>query len=101
MNILEVSSLCKRFGGLEATKDVSLAVKKGEVLGILGPNGAGKSTLLKLISGILVPGSGGIRVEGKISALLNLGEGFNPDFTGSENIHLHCVFKGFWKHHNK
>ena len=80
-----------------ALKNINLNVKKGEILGIIGPNGAGKSTLLKLISGILVPSSGSINVEGKISALLNLGEGFNPDFTGFENIHLHCIFNGYGK----
>lgn len=80
-----------------ALKNISLDVKRGEILGIIGPNGAGKSTLLKLISGILVPSSGKISVKGKISALLNLGEGFNPDFTGYENIHLHCIFNGYGK----
>ena len=80
-----------------ALKNINLNVKRGEILGIIGPNGAGKSTLLKLISGILVPSSGEISVEGKISALLNPGEGFNPDFTGYENIHLHCVLNGYGK----
>jgi ABC-type polysaccharide/polyol phosphate transport system ATPase subunit len=80
-----------------ALKNISLNVKRGEILGIIGPNGAGKSTLLKLISGILVPSSGKIIVKGKISALLNPGEGFNPDFTGYENIHLHCIFNGYGK----
>ncbi len=80
-----------------ALKNINLNVKRSDILGILGPNGAGKSTLLKLISGILVPSSGNISVEGKISALLNLGEGFNPDFTGYENIHLHCIFNGYGK----
>jgi ABC-type polysaccharide/polyol phosphate transport system ATPase subunit len=78
-----------------ALKNINLNVKKGDILGIIGPNGAGKSTLLKLISGILVPSSGQISVEGKISALLNPGEGFNPDFTGYENVHLHCIFNGY------
>jgi ABC-type polysaccharide/polyol phosphate transport system ATPase subunit len=80
-----------------ALKNINLNVKRGDILGIIGPNGAGKSTLLKLISGILVPSSGEISVEGKISALLNPGEGFNPDFTGYENVHLHCIFNGYGK----
>jgi ABC-type polysaccharide/polyol phosphate transport system ATPase subunit len=80
-----------------ALKNINLNIKRGEILGIIGPNGAGKSTLLKLISGILVPSSGEISVEGKVSALLNLGEGFNPDFTGYENVRLHCIFNGFSK----
>ena len=80
-----------------ALKNINLNIRKGDILGIIGPNGAGKSTLLKLITGILVPSSGKITVEGKISALLNLGEGFNPDFTGYENIHLQCIFNGYGK----
>jgi branched-chain amino acid transport system ATP-binding protein len=65
MNILEVSSLCKRFGGLEATKDVSFAVQQGEVLGILGPNGAGKTTLFNQIAGSFAPTAGTIVFAGQ------------------------------------
>lgn len=65
MNILEVDSLCKRFGGLEATKDVSFAVKKGEILGVLGPNGAGKTTLFNQIAGSFAPTSGKISFTGQ------------------------------------
>ncbi|MCI0690409.1 ABC transporter ATP-binding protein [candidate division KSB1 bacterium] len=71
-----------------ALKDVSLEVKKGETVGIIGRNGSGKSTLLQLICGTLNPTSGVIETHGKIAALLELGSGFNPQFTGRENIYL-------------
>ncbi len=80
-----------------ATNDISLELKKGEVLGIIGRNGSGKSTLLKLITGVLRPDKGSIKINGKISALLELGSGFNPEFTGYNNIFFYGTILGFTK----
>ncbi|MCR5609795.1 MAG: ABC transporter ATP-binding protein [Lachnospiraceae bacterium] len=79
----------------EALNDVSFNVKKGEMLGIIGTNGAGKSTMLKIITGVLTPTSGEVKIEGKISALLELGAGFNPEFSGIENVYLNGSMIGF------
>ncbi len=80
-----------------ALKDVSFEVKKGETVGIIGKNGSGKSTLLKIITGVLNPSDGSVAVNGKISALLELGAGFNPEFSGIENIYLNGTIMGFTK----
>jgi lipopolysaccharide transport system ATP-binding protein len=80
-----------------ALKDVSFEVKKGEALGIIGPNGAGKSTILKLFSGILKPNKGNIRVNGRLSALIEIGAGFHLDLTGKENIYLNGSILGMKK----
>ncbi|MDM8542691.1 ABC transporter ATP-binding protein [Desulfococcaceae bacterium HSG9] len=79
----------------DALKDVSFEVKKGEALGIIGRNGSGKSTLLQLICGVSTPTAGGIEVKGRIGALLELGAGFDPDFTGRENVYLNGAILGF------
>jgi len=80
-----------------AVKDVSFQVKRGEALGIIGPNGAGKSTILKLLSGILRPNKGGIKVNGRLSALIEVGAGFHPDLTGRENVYLNGAILGMKK----
>ncbi|MGI6680850.1 MAG: ABC transporter ATP-binding protein [Bdellovibrionota bacterium] len=77
-----------------AIKDLTLQIPKGKSVGLIGRNGAGKSTLLKLISGIYQPTSGKIKVNGKIAALIELGAGFHPDFTGRENIYLGGAMHG-------
>jgi len=79
---------------LWALTDVSFAVERGETLGIIGPNGSGKSTLLKLITRILEPTSGRIAVNGKVSALIELGAGFHPDLTGRDNVFLNGSILG-------
>jgi len=79
---------------LWALKDVSFEVGRGEMLGIIGPNGSGKSTVLKLISRILEPTCGSITVDGKVSALIELGAGFHPDLTGRENVYLNGSILG-------
>lgn len=77
-----------------ALQNVSFNVGSGEILGIIGPNGSGKSTLLQVTTGILQPTSGRVSVEGRVAALLELGAGFNPEFTGKENVFLNGEIMG-------
>lgn len=77
-----------------ALKDVSFEVKKGETVGIIGRNGSGKSTLLQMICGTLHPTSGSIQTQGRVAALLELGAGFNPEFTGRENVYMNAAVLG-------
>jgi ABC-type polysaccharide/polyol phosphate transport system ATPase subunit len=83
-----------RFREFSALKDVNLQVDEGEILGIIGRNGAGKSTLLKVISRVLVPTEGRLRIRGRVSPLLELGAGFHPELTGRENIFLNGTLLG-------
>lgn len=78
-----------------ALNGISFDVKKGETVGIIGTNGSGKSTILKIITGVLTPTSGSLKVNGVISALLELGAGFNMDYTGIENIYMNGTMMGF------
>lgn len=78
-----------------ALQDVSFDVKKGEILGIIGKNGSGKSTILKIITNVLTPTEGEVKVKGKIAALLELGAGFNMEYTGIQNIYLNGQMIGF------
>ncbi|NDF12654.1 MAG: ABC transporter ATP-binding protein [Proteobacteria bacterium] len=83
-----------RHHAFPALKDISFEVRKGETLGIVGHNGSGKSTLLQIICGTLPPTSGEVKTVGRISALLELGAGFNPEFTGRENVKLNAAILG-------
>ncbi len=78
-----------------ALKDINFEVKKGETIGIIGQNGSGKSTLLKILTSVLTPSGGNYEIWGKVSSLLELGTGFNPDLSGLENIYFYGSILGF------
>ncbi len=91
----QVLSANKGGNGVPALRDISFSVQKGEAFGIIGANGSGKSTLLQMIAGILRPTSGSVEVCGRLSALLELGSGFSPEFTGRDNVYLNASLLGF------
>lgn len=85
----------QKYKEYHALSDISFDVNRGETVGLIGTNGAGKSTLLKIITGVLTPSGGNVEVHGKISALLELGAGFNGEYTGMENIYLNGQMMGY------
>lgn len=87
----------KRYKEHYALNHVSFEVRKGETVGIIGTNGSGKSTILKIITGVLSPTEGNIEINGRVSALLELGAGFNTEYTGIENVYLNGTMIGFSK----
>lgn len=80
-----------------ALSDISFEANRGETVGIIGTNGSGKSTLLKILTGVVAPSGGSFAVQGKVSALLELGAGFNGEYTGIQNIELNGTMMGFSK----
>src|SRR6185503_14900134 len=84
-----------------ALKDISFEVEAGTTTGIIGPNGSGKSTLLQIVTGTLEPTHGSVSLEGRLAALLELGAGFNPEFTGIENIFMNTALTGISKSENE
>ena len=88
MAMLEIRDLEVYYGMIQAIKGISFDVNEGEVIALIGANGAGKSTILKMITGVTYPTSGEISVDGRVSALLELTAGFDPEFTGRENIYF-------------
>ena len=85
----------KKYREHKALDQVSFDVHRGETVGIIGTNGSGKSTILKIITGVLNPSGGHVEIDGRISALLELGAGFNMEYTGIENIYLNGTMIGF------
>src|ERR1700689_4953793 len=77
-----------------ALRDISFSIQRGETIGIVGANGSGKSTLLQLITGVLTPTVGEVRLNGKVAGLLELGAGFNPELTGRQNISINAAILG-------
>lgn len=115
--LLQAEHLCKRYPKLNSSKkrwdalkaaftgraydeyyevlrDISFRVKRGESMGVIGENGAGKSTLLKLVAGVLTPSSGSLKIYGRVAAMLELGAGFHPEYTGLENIRISGALQG-------
>src|SRR5438874_1877444 len=80
-----------------ALKDVSFRVEKGSTYGVVGPNGSGKSTALKLVAGITKPTNGSVKVDGRVSALIELGAGFHPEISGRENVFINGIMLGLTK----
>ena len=101
MELLKVENLTKKFKKkgilFPAVSQVSFTLEKGERIGILGTNGAGKSTLLKVIAGVFKPTEGSVVHKGKIVPLLELGAGFDKEYTGRENIYLYGAVLGYSK----
>ena len=95
--MLQVTNLTIAFGSRVIMEKTTFSLLPGDRVGLVGKNGAGKSTLLKIITGVLTPSSGHVHVNGRIASLLELGAGFNPEYTGVENIYLQGTLMGYTK----
>mgnify|MGYP000826775507 CR=1 FL=1 len=93
--MIKIEHLAKQYGRIKAVNDISFEIHDGEIVGFLGPNGAGKSTLLKTIVGVYKPTEGTVKKKGVIAPLLELGAGFDPNYTGKENIFLYGAILGY------
>jgi len=87
----------ENFEKTEVLHNIDLNIKTGHVIGIIGQNGAGKSTLLKIVAGMLPPSTGKLSINGRVTALLELGSGFHPDLSGRENVYLVAQLAGLSK----
>ena len=94
MILLQVNQLNKHFGAELILSNIKLEVQTRDRIALVGRNGAGKSTLLKIVTGVVIPTSGDVSINGKVSSLLELGAAFNPELTGMENIYQHGQVMG-------
>ena len=92
--IIRLDNIAKSFGNVRVIHHISFSIEAGKVYALAGENGAGKSTLLQIIAGTLAPTTGSVRTCGRVAALLELGSGFNPEFTGRENVFLNAAILG-------
>ena len=98
MEFISINNCYKVYdNGVTALADGNLKIEKGEFVFLIGPTASGKSTILKIITGVLSPASGDVQINGRISALLELGAGFNMEYTGLENVYLNGAILGMTK----